>query len=81
MAEAQGHKRKTFVGVLRRLAKKNKPVTIIITSGANCCELTGCIGEIVGDEYITLINPNDVCDRTFIRIDCICAVIDETCGC
>ncbi|WP_408955256.1 hypothetical protein [Natroniella sp. ANB-PHB2] len=77
MAEIEHSKRKDFVKVLKGFAKKNKPITIIIKSGQNCCKFTGCIGEIVGDEYITLIASNDVCVKTYIRIDCICAVSDE----
>ncbi|MCK8817070.1 hypothetical protein MWH28_06745 [Natroniella sulfidigena] len=77
MAEIEHSKRKDFVKVLRGFAKKNKPITIIIKSGQNCCRFTGCIGEIVGVEYITLITSNGVCVRTYIRIDCICAVKDE----
>ncbi|MCK8826723.1 hypothetical protein MWH25_03060 [Natroniella acetigena] len=70
-------KKKDFVKVLKRLAKCNKPVTIIIRSGANCCELTGCIGEVT-DEFVVLIASNNVCIRKYIRTDCICAVIEPT---
>ncbi len=66
-----------LVGVLKHLKCNNRPVTIIISSGKNCCELSGCIGQIVSDNYVTLINDNNACTRTYIAIDCICAVIDN----
>ncbi|MCK8817072.1 hypothetical protein MWH28_06755 [Natroniella sulfidigena] len=68
-------KKKDFVKVLRRLAKCNKPVTIIVKSGANCCELTGCVGEVT-DEFVVLIASNNVCIRKYIRTEFICAVIE-----
>lgn len=69
--------KKTLVDVLQKLKKKNRVVTIIIKSGENCCELTGCIGEVVCGEYVTLISSNNACLRTYIAIDCICAIIDS----
>ncbi|MFW6278580.1 MAG: hypothetical protein ACOC2G_00185 [Bacillota bacterium] len=69
-----------FIGVLERASEKNTPITIIIQSGANCCEHTGCVGEIVGDCFLTLISGNDACRRTFIPLDCICAIIDPADG-
>ncbi|WP_027339762.1 hypothetical protein [Halonatronum saccharophilum] len=77
MSETQ-QVRDPFIRLLRRLRETNDPVTIIITSGENCCEHTGCIGEIVGDEYLTLITSagSGGCVRTYIRIDCICAILD-----
>ncbi|MCK8817056.1 hypothetical protein MWH28_06675 [Natroniella sulfidigena] len=62
--------------VLERLVDDNKIVTIIITSGANCCELTGCVGE-VADDYLTLLTPDNACNRTYIALDCICAVSER----
>ncbi|MCK8826725.1 hypothetical protein MWH25_03070 [Natroniella acetigena] len=80
MVEIEHGKKEQFLKVLRRFAKKNKPITVIIKSGQNCCRFTGCIGEIVSGEYITLITSNNVCVRTYIRIDCICTVVDEVEG-
>ena len=64
-----------FVDLLNRLRDGNDPVRIVVNSGADCCEHIGCIGEIVNECYITLISSNDVCVRTYIPLDCICAVV------
>ena len=65
-----------FVRVLKRLRRNNEPVTIIVKSGSDCCSHTGCICEIVDDCYVTLLSGENGCDRTYIPLDCICAVID-----
>ncbi|MEJ6952461.1 hypothetical protein [Natronospora cellulosivora (SeqCode)] len=66
-----------FLKLLRRIAKCNRAVTIIIRSGENCCSHTGCIAEVVENSYVVLITAvNDTCQRTYIPLECICAVID-----
>ncbi|WP_408955242.1 hypothetical protein [Natroniella sp. ANB-PHB2] len=62
--------------VLERLVDDNKVITIIITPGANCCELTGCIGE-VADDYLILLTPDNACNLTYIALDCICVVSER----
>ncbi|WP_027339760.1 hypothetical protein [Halonatronum saccharophilum] len=66
-----------FIDLLRSIRRFDREITCIIRSGTNCCEITGCVGEIVCDEYLVLISPNDACVRNYIRIDCICAIIQE----
>ena len=65
-----------LIKLLRRLRDNNEPVTIIIKAGQDCCEHTGCIGEIVSNCYMTLISGNDGCARTYIPLDCICAITE-----
>lgn len=65
-----------FVEVLQRLRVNNNPVTILIRSGSDCCEIEGCICEIVDGCYITLLSGENGCERTYIPINCICAIID-----
>ncbi|MCK8826130.1 hypothetical protein [Fuchsiella alkaliacetigena] len=60
--------------LLKRLSEEKEPVTIIISSGTECCEITGCIAKIT-DDYITLITSSNACRRAYIAIDCICAII------
>lgn len=78
--EKQNYKRRRpkksgIINILKKLSKKNKKVTIIIKSGANCCELTGCIIDIKKNCVKLLTNKNNTCRRIFIDINCICAVI------
>ncbi|MEJ6952459.1 hypothetical protein [Natronospora cellulosivora (SeqCode)] len=65
--------RSPFLKVLKKLTKKNEAVTIIIRAGGNCCDLEGCV-LAVSDEIVTLLLNE--CGRIYIRVDCICAVID-----
>lgn len=60
--------------VLRRIFTNNELVTLIIKSGANCCELTGCIASIKKDHVILMTQGNS-CRKIFVKIDCICAVV------
>jgi len=64
-----------FVDVLNELVCTTKQVTLTIKSGENCCEVTGCLARIVDDCYVVIINNNNEdCPKTFVRIDCICAI-------
>ena len=64
-----------FVGLLRKFRNSTDTVTLIITSGQNCCEITGCVANIVENSYVVLLtNDNNGCNRTYVRIDCICAI-------
>ena len=65
--------------VLEKYVSSTKKVTLIVRSGANCCEITGCLVNLVDndDGYVVLLNNdnnNCECPKTFVRINCICAV-------
>jgi hypothetical protein len=74
--EIQGYDscRDDLVRLLNKIKDTSEEVTIIIQSGEGCCEITGCICEI--DKcFVVLIDSNHVCRRTYILLDCICAII------
>ena len=79
--------------VLKKFAKNTEPVTLIIKSGENCCEITGCILTVKKD-LVILLTDDDPCRRIYVVIDCICAIkkpaeveppppppVDEECEC
>ena len=67
--------RRQLKKLLKRLADKCKKIAVIIKSGENCCRQVGCIAD-VDDCFLVLIDQNNVCKRTYIPLDCICAVKD-----
>ncbi len=68
--------RKKLKKLLKRLDEQCERITIFIQSGSKCCKLTGCLCD-VNDCFAVLIDTNDTCQRTYIAMDCICAV--KTC--
>ena len=80
--------------ILKKFAKNTEPVTLIIKSGENCCEITGCILTVKKD-LVILLTDDDPCRRIYVVIDCICAIkkpaevepppppppVDEECEC
>ncbi|GAB6138902.1 hypothetical protein [Halanaerobaculum tunisiense] len=77
MAEAQGRRsdrcRDELKKLLKRLETECEEVTIFIQTGDECCARTGCICD-VDDCFVTIFDTDDACQRTFILLDCICAV-------
>jgi hypothetical protein len=67
--------------LLERIKDTDEQVDIIIQSGEDCCEFTGCICE-VDDCFVVLIDTkHGTCIRTYILLDCICALVHpaQTC--
>ena len=60
--------------VLQKLSKETDAVTVVIKSGAECCQITGCIARIEDNILTMLVENEDECPRVYIAIDCICAV-------
>jgi len=61
--------------LLERIKDTDEQVNIIIQSGEDCCEFTGCICE-VDDCFVVLIDTKrGTCIRTYILLDCICALV------
>lgn len=68
--------------LLTQLQDNCEQVTIFIQSGDKCCKRTGCICD-VDDCFVVLLDDDDPCERTYILLDCICAVrncVEDKCG-
>mgnify|MGYP006298242495 CR=1 FL=1 len=59
--------------LLKRLEDDCEQVTIFLQTGSKCCKRTGCICD-VDDCFVVLLDDDDPCERTYILLDCICAV-------
>ncbi|OCL25769.1 hypothetical protein U472_15730 [Orenia metallireducens] len=70
---------KELIKLLDDLKIEAERVSIIIQSGGDCCRHRGCICEIIDESIVVLVEDRDKgkdrCERTYIPIDCICAII------
>jgi len=70
---------KELIKLLEHLKVKAELVTIIIQAGGNCCRHRGCICEIIDCSTVVLVDDREKgqggCERTYISIDCICAIV------
>ncbi|PRX26468.1 hypothetical protein BX659_12059 [Orenia metallireducens] len=71
---------KSLKKLLNKIKDTNEEVTIIIQSGEDCCDFTGCICEI-NDCFLVLVDGDNICVKTYILLDKICAVIHPAKGC
>lgn len=68
--------------VLNQLETECERVTIFLQTGSKCCKQTGCICD-VNDCFVVLLADDNPCKRTYILLDCICAVencIETSCS-
>ncbi len=59
--------------VLKQLETECERVTIFLQTGSKYCKQTGCICD-VNDCFVVLLADDDPCQRTYILLDCICAI-------
>jgi hypothetical protein len=65
--------REELKDLLKQLEDNCEEITIFIQSGDRCCKRTGCLCD-VNDCFAVLIDTDKNCQKTWILLDCICAV-------
>ncbi|PRX26471.1 hypothetical protein BX659_12062 [Orenia metallireducens] len=70
---------KGLIELLEDLKVEAELVSIIIQAGGGCCRHRGCICEIIDCATVVLVDDRvkgkGRCERTYIPIDCICAIV------
>jgi|GEM_PF-3753384 len=71
---------KSLKKLLNKIKDTNEEVNVIVQSGEGCCDFTGCICEI-NDCFLVLVDGDDICRKTYILLDKICAVVHPANSC